>query len=363
MIKCNPNNERIKRNYFEWQKEANQKTQSTIDNIRKSIIRYEVDTKYQDLKTFNKQKAIAFKKYLSKTKSIQSGEVLSKSTILSTIRNLKDFFKWLAYQKGYKKIDIREIEYLNLSEKEMRIAQSKKRRKVPTIEQIKKVIGTMPSETEIDLRNRALISFTLLTGIRDGAIASLKLKHINIDEELVEQLPAEVKTKFSKTIFTYFFPIGDDIKYIVIDWVNYLYKTKIFNSEDPLFPRTKLVLDKNNSFVADGIEPLHWQSANQIRKIFKEAFENARMEYFSPHSFRNTLVRFGEKICKTPEEFKAWSQNLGHEQVLTTFSAYGTIDEHNQGEIIKRLTKNKGYQDPLKELSGKIDLLLEQKKS
>jgi hypothetical protein len=28
----------------------------------------------------------------------------------------------------------------------------------------------------------------------------------------------------------------------------------------------------------------------------------------------------GERTCKTPEEFKAWSQNLSREQVLTTFS-------------------------------------------
>ena len=43
------------------------------------------------------------------------------------------------------------------------------------------------------------------------------------------------------------------------------------------------------------------------------------------HSLRNTLVRFGEEVCKTPEEFKAWSQNLGHEKVLTTFLSYGQV--------------------------------------
>ena len=34
----------------------------------------------------------------------------------------------------------------------------------------------------------------------------------------------------------------------------------------------------------------------------------------------------------TPEEFKAWSQNLGHEQVLTTFSSYGQVgaDRHKR---------------------------------
>ena len=41
--------------------------------------------------------------------------------------------------------------------------------------------------------------------------------------------------------------------------------------------------------------------------------------------------------CNTAEEFKAWSQNLGHEGVLTTFFSYGSIGEHRQGEIIQKL--------------------------
>lgn len=47
------------------------------------------------------------------------------------------------------------------------------------------------------------------------------------------------------------------------------------------------------------------------------------------------------EYCKTPEDFKAWSQNLGHNSPLTTFMSYGGhIEEYNQGAIIKRLGKN-----------------------
>ena len=49
----------------------------------------------------------------------------------------------------------------------------------------------------------------------------------------------------------------------------------------------------------------------------------------------------GYTYCKTPEEFKVWSQNLGHSSPLTTFTSYGSIDEFSQGEIIKRLGKPK----------------------
>ena len=78
-------------------------------------------------------------------------------------------------------------------------------------------------------------------------------------------------------------------------------------------------------------------TATPIRTIFREAFEAAGLPYFNPHSFRNTLVRFGQDVCKTPEEFKAWSQNLGHEGPLTTFLSYGEVAYDRQGEIIREL--------------------------
>ena len=36
------------------------------------------------------------------------------------------------------------------------------------------------------------------------------------------QKPGEVRTKVSKTIYTHFFPVGVDIREIVIDWIKLL---------------------------------------------------------------------------------------------------------------------------------------------
>jgi hypothetical protein len=57
------------------------------------------------------------------------------------------------------------------------------------------------------------------------------------------------------------------------------------------------------------------------------------------------LVRLGKKLCRTPEEFEAWSKNLGHEQMLTTFRGYGSIDPHRQGELIKSLGLGTGRRE------------------
>jgi hypothetical protein len=86
--------------------------------------------------------------------------------------------------------------------------------------------------------------------VRDGALASLKVKHVSLCEGKVNQNPREVKTKNNRP-------------------------------KSPHFSR--------------------WAA-------------------FNPHSFRHALAMLGERTCKTPEEFKAWSQNLSREQVLTTFS-------------------------------------------
>lgn len=85
---------------------------------------------------------------------------------------------------------------------------------MPTLEQIRHVIQTMPASTDIERRDRALVAFTILTGAGDRAIASLKLKHIDIDQGRVDQDARQVKTKFSKSFTTSFFPVGDDIHQI-----------------------------------------------------------------------------------------------------------------------------------------------------
>ena len=121
--------------------------------------------------------------------------------------------------------------------------------------------------------------------------------------------------------------------------MSYLREEKFWGNDDPLFPMTKVALGPSRQFEAVGLDRKHWSSATAIRSIFKQAFETAGLPYFNPHSFRNTLVGLGEKVCQTPEEFKAWSQNLGHEKVLTTFYSYGEVRTQRQGEIIKDLAK------------------------
>ena len=338
MRKHSPKNERIKHHYFRYLKEAKRHSEPTVDAAAKALNRFEEYTGFRDFKAFRTEQAIAFKKHLTEQKSEQSGERLSKATIYATLTQLKRFFQWLSMQPGFKsRFQYTDAEYFNLSDKDTRVATARRGQKAPTLEQIKHVLNTMPARTEIEVRNRTLIAFALLTGARDSAIASMKLKHVDSVVGCVHQDARDVKTKFSKTFTTYFFPVGEDIRRIVGEWIRFLRDDKMWGNDDPLFPSTRIAPGADRKFGVMGLDRAHWSSASPIRTIFREAFIRAGVPYFNPHTFRNTLVRLGQDVCNSPEEFKAWSQNLGHEQVLTTFLSYGEVAGERQGEIIRGL--------------------------
>ena len=306
-----PENERIKRKYFAYLKEAKRHSEPTVDAAAKALNRFETYTRYRNLKAFHFEQAIAFKRHLAEQTGKRSGEKLSKATLHATLKQLRTFFFWLAGQPGYKaRLQYSDADYFNLADKDTRIATAQRERKEPTLEQIKHVIATMPDGSEIERRNRALMAFALLTGARDAAIASMKLKHVDLKEGCVHQDARDVKTKFSKTFTTYFFPVGEEGWQIVANWVRYLLEEKLWDIDDPLFPATLIVMGQARQFEAVGLERKHWSTAAPIRTIFREAFEQAGLPYFHPNSLRKTLARLGEQVCQSPEEFNAWSQNL-----------------------------------------------------
>lgn len=228
---------------------------------------------------------------------------------------MRTFFVWLADQPGYKrKINYSDADYFNLPEKDVRIARAVREKSFPTVEQVHHVLAIAPASTDTEKRDRALIAFALLTGARDGALASLKLKHVDLAQERLDQDARDVNTKFSKTFSTWFFPVGGEALAIVTGWVNHLRAELHWGEADPLFPATRMDIGPDGGFVTAGLKREHWSTADPIRRIFREAYERAGLPYFRPHAIRDTLTQLGLQTCPTAEAFKAWSQNLGHEK-------------------------------------------------
>ena len=187
MNKHHPENERAKRRYFVFIKEAKRQNEASVDAVAKAISRFEEYTKWRDFKAFHFEQAVGFKAHLAKSRNEKTGDALSKATMNSTLCAIKSFFQWLAMQPSYKsRLNFTETEYFNLSQKEARVATARRDRPAPTLEQIRHTIALMPQASAIDRRNRALFAFALLTGARDSALASFKLKHLGTRSPLLD---------------------------------------------------------------------------------------------------------------------------------------------------------------------------------
>jgi integrase len=339
MAKSKTPNERIKRAYIDFLSQAMGRSEGSLEAVAAALHRFESYTGFRDFMEFRVEQAKGFKAHLARETNIRTGGELSAATIYSTLGVLKTFFRWLAGQPGYKsRIDATDAEYFNPNANQARIATARREQRIPTIEQIRHVLKSMPARADIEKRDRAVIAFTLLTGARDGATASFKLKHIDIVARKVNQDAREVATKRAKTFPSFFFPVGDDIRAIVVDWVDFLKRDKLWSDDDPLFPATEIGIDGTGRFGPAGLARRHWSSATPIRKIFKDAFASAGLPYANPHSFRSTLVQLAYQLQLPPEEFKVWSQNLGHESILTTFSSYGPVTFYRQAEIMRQIS-------------------------
>ena len=253
MKKRHAGNTRIKRDYFDYLKGPKHQNEKSIDIAAKAIARLEDYTQNKDFKTFRKEQAIGFVAHLQRQLAERTGKPLSRATLLSTLRALEAFFTWLSQQQGFKsRFTYLDAEYFALSRKDTAIAQTPSVRPIPSIEQVRHVILSMPSATDIEKRDRALLALAIMTGALADALASLRLKHVDLAANSIQQDARDVRTKFSKTIETTLVPLGDDILVIFRSWVEHLRHDLLWGPEEPLFPKTRIVCGRGRRFEAGG---------------------------------------------------------------------------------------------------------------
>ena len=91
-----PANERIKKEYFTFLKEAKRYSDQTVDGVAKALHRFESYTGFKDFHKFHLQQAVSFKKNLAEQQNARTKEALSKATLYTTLTALKRFFQWTA---------------------------------------------------------------------------------------------------------------------------------------------------------------------------------------------------------------------------------------------------------------------------
>lgn len=333
--KRNEDNERIKRKYMQYLRGAKRRDHSTVDKAMDAILRFETYTKFKSFKRFRIEQAMGFVAMMEDQTNARTGKPLAKSTIAATLAALRNFFEWLAGQQGYKsKISYSDKDYFNLSLKASRIANHRADIPYPSLEQCWHLFQSMLDGSDIARRNKAFVAFLMITALRDGAASSLRLKHIDLVEGAVHQDARQVRTKFSKTFTTWFMPVRPEYREFFDEYVHWLREDQLFGPEDPLFPKPKMMIGNNGGFQSQGLSRDLYASANGLRVMFGNAFYAAGLPKFSPHSIRKTVTKWGQAQYRKPEALKAFSQNLGHESVVTTIDSYCPVSAEEQRRLI-----------------------------
>ena len=335
---ANASNEKVKRRYFKWLRGAKGYSEQTVVAVERAIHAFEESTAYKDLKTFCERQATGFKKWLDDRR--HNGRPISTTTMYHQLRHVNAFFTWLATQQGYRsKIALDAVSYLSLDKRAVREALSVRPKVFPSREQVLELVASIEPRTDIDRRDRALVAFLLLTGVRYRALCSLSIECVDVNRLKVIQDPRlGVQTKGGKFIASKILPFDGGLVEIVVEWIGYLTDKLKYGPSAPLFPRTRVAQAEDGySFEARDLEPVFWKGGNSIRKLLKTRSEAAGLPYFNPHAYRHAACRLGLRYAKTPEQLKALSQNFGHEQVLTTLRTYGELDDNRVEEVISQM--------------------------
>lgn len=350
-MESNYQNETMKRKYGQYLEKAKGFSPATLKIVRRTLAKYDEFSQNSDYKKFNIDQAIAYKKYLDDAGVSISGKVCNLSL-------LQRFYKWLITQNGYKHIDVNSIDYLQVSKKETALNRAGTPRKFPSLDYVRKLASSIIGNTEVEMRDRALISFTCLTGMRDNAIASLPLLAFDRNSLVIYQNPKYgVRTKFTKNIVSKVFRFDDTLLKNVLQWYDFL-QQKRFSLEHPLFPRTatKKTSDNLSFQQSNEVEPIFWKSGAGVRCVFKDRAAAASLPYFAPHTFRHLAITLAMDKARSGEEVKAISQNFGHEHIATTMSVYGNYQPE---DLITKLRTIDERKEERSKSSEKIEQILE----
>ncbi|MFZ1684778.1 MAG: tyrosine-type recombinase/integrase [Candidatus Zixiibacteriota bacterium] len=359
-MKINMENERIKRKHLHWLRSAKRYSEDTIQAYERAVETWEAYTHCRDFHRITTKVAGDFSDWVND--QVRSGKTLSASTRYQIVRLVRSFYEWLATQPGRssKAITV-ALSYLSVERKTVMEASSPGRRDVPTLAYIQKLANSISISTELDRRDRALISFLLLSGARTSAVATLPLGCFDTESLMVYQDPKQgVKTKNGKYIPTRLFVADRTLLGYVLEWVDFLRREKLFGDHDPLFPRTRVAQEAGGlAFEAKDVVPVFWKSGGPIDSMVKSRALAAGLRPYHCHAFRHTIARLAMSKARSGEELKAISQNLGHAHFETTAVVYGHLDDSKVAEVMESMnfepvSKRPSASDKLKDLARKV---------
>jgi integrase len=215
-----------------------------------------------------------------------------------------------------------------------------KQKDFPSIEEAEHLLLDMPSCTLVEMRSRAIFALAFLGALRADTLASLRLRHVQIEQRLIIQDGAASRTKAGKSINIYWFPIAKTFEEIVVEWIERL-RMLGFQDDDALFPDTKWL--KHKVELAKQIPIMSTTYA--VTDAFKVASRGLTVPY-TPHAAKHTIGAERDARPLTHQERKAWSLNMGHETEQITERHYATMPEDQRFEVLENIGTDRASDIP-----------------
>lgn len=342
--KASNQNQKLTFDYCLYLKNALGRKNATIKKFEYAISLWLKFTKNKDFKLCANQKI-----YLDFKEALREGSIngkdISPGSISQILYNLKNFMTWLSQKQGYKSVvKISDIEYLNPSQEEKHYKEWANNVDYPTKEQVEFLCKSIKIENDIDLRDRALIAFMLLSAIRIDALVSLKILSYRQKDKMIDQNPKDkIRVKFSKRITTYLFKFDDTLFKYFDDYYSFLIN-KGHSKKSALFPKAKINMNGSSFCKSTSLSEEHL-SASRVREIIRERCKEANLQYFIPHSFRHAAIAQAFENCSDAQEIKAISQNVGHSSITHVMNIYGQLPEKTLKNCIDNISHNERRND------------------
>ena len=331
MNKNRAENLTMNRKFFNWCKHADGKSDSSRKKIAYDIQPFTDFMGTKSYKMITSELIMEFKEELK-----ESG--ISIAAYCSKLRSTRKELGYLMSQPGYKsKITPALIKYMSPTDEEIRMAQIRDDRNIMPLESVIALLESIPNDTPIGMRDRAIISLLITTGIRHKALITMPFGYIHLEKGFIYQDPrAGVKTKFRKKIKAAICNLDDRFTQSLKDWDNYL-RANCFGSKDPYISRARRSYDPLSKCFAKSteVEPKFWKSHRSLSTVLRERCEQAGLPYFPPHNFRHLLIKIAKDIELSSRESKCFSQSIGHENESMTWS-YGKFSDD---EVIAAVSK------------------------
>lgn len=339
-MRYNKSNEIVKYKFLEkLEHSKNGKDPKTVNQYAAALHEFEVAIGFKDFRKYNSDWAITFKEHLNEKKNKRTGKHISKSLYFHYISFVREFVEWVvSYDKTYGKIKQDEIDYLHVTRNDKNKARATGYQESHEVADILTTIRLMPVRTDIERRNKAMLSLCLLTTPRISSLQTATIGSIkyfkDYDAWTFIQDPRNQHTKNSKKITAFFIGQSQDIIDNIIRWRDELI-AQDYKDFDYLFPKiTPSFTPENDPIMVLTKESIKSQS--QIRDTMKLAFKNNNLPYRKPHSFRHSLARKMKQGDNAAMRLIALAENYGHKGGMSTLVAsYGGDYLKEQAEILK----------------------------